>query len=754
MKLVKELLEGLEVVDFSVGMAGALATKFLVDAGARVQKVEPSAGDPFYDRYAAYEAWQRGKKSVRAPNEGEIDGFLSGADVCVIGGEDEPDLRWQHDADAIAERHPDLVILKFTGYPSGTPHAARPAVDILVQARSGLAFEQYSDRPLCHALPAPAYGAALMGLAGLFAALAERMRSGVGQIVEASLFLGALSWCVPYWFHAERPSGAFNALMPRDTRALIFRCADDRYLHFTLGTAGAKGHVYRVLGIDDPTLAQDDRGLPSAARGPKNFYGDVDLLQSHLAKWQTTDFLSALWAAGLPAEPVLRPGECWDDEQTQFNGVVVRDEDGMRHVGLPIQGKAAFAPASEVPSAAAARRATTETGPLAGVRVLDFGNFVAGPHGSVMLGDLGAEVIKVESLSGDPMRPYFRAFTASNRGKRGLAVDLKTPEGVSIAHRLCAGAHMVHHNFRPGVAERIGIDVATLTRINPRLIVVETSGYGSEGPKAQRGGLDMVLQALCGHEIHAAGKHNPPMCYRLTIVDYTAGILGTIASLMAFANQPTAQGGAAMNTNLLNSGIFLLSELVQRPSGEFAGAAELNATQTGFHPAEQFYRTSDGWVAIAVRSIGMVRALSDVLELGHETECAAGPLGRNRGGSPRGRHCAMEDRRACGPPRRAGRLDRRVPARRRRQDTRRPGHATRRRGHPRRAPAIRGVHQLGALVGLSRSPLHPRSLAPGLENIRAASCLSSATRMRKLTTTSSVASSRRTPALPLQWNLP
>jgi crotonobetainyl-CoA:carnitine CoA-transferase CaiB-like acyl-CoA transferase len=386
----------------------------------------------------------------------------------------------------------------------------------------------------------------------------------------------------------------------------------------------------------------------------------------------------------------------------------------MRHVGLPIQGRAAFAAASEVPSAAAARRAATETGPLAGVRVLDFGNFVAGPHGSVMLGDLGAEVIKVESLSGDPMRPYFRAFTASNRGKRGLAVDLKTPEGVSVAHRLCAGAHMVHHNFRPGVAERIGIDVATLSRINPRLIVLETSGYGSEGPKAQRGGLDMVLQALCGHEIHAAGKHNPPMCYRLTIVDYTAGILGTIASLMAFANQPTAQGGAAMNTNLLNSGIFLLSELIQRPSGEFAGAAELNATQTGFHPAEQFYRTSDGWVAIAVRSNGMVRALSDVLELGTKLNAPRARWGETEA-------AALADAIAQW---KTAELVARLDARGVWIEECRPDASDRILDDPvmrRAGVAIPGEHpqfgefiQLGALVGLSRSPLHPRSLAPGL----------------------------------------
>jgi len=208
------------------------------------------------------------------------------------------------------------------------------------------------------------------------------------------------------------------------------------------------------LGIDDPTLAQDDRGLPSAARGPRNFYGDIDLLQSYLSKWQSADFLKALWAVGLPAEPVLRPGECWDDEQTEHNEVVVRNEYGTRHVGVPIQGRV------NSESSAACRN------PIPGSRLSVLRRRVRSRHSRGRFRQLrgrpawvsdargsGCEVIKVEALSGDPLRGFFRAFTGSNRGKRGLAIDLKTPEGVAIAHRLCASAHIVHHNFRPGVAE-------------------------------------------------------------------------------------------------------------------------------------------------------------------------------------------------------------------------------------------------------------------------------------------------------------
>lgn len=204
------------------------------------------------------------------------------------------------------------------------------------------------------------------------------------------------------------------------------------------------------------------------------------------------------------------------------------------------------------------------------------------------------------------------------------------------------------------------------------------------------------------------------MCYRVTFVDYTAGLLGTIASLMAYANQPEAGGGATLSTNLLSSGVFLLSELIQRPSGEFAGVPQLDAAQTGFHPAERFYKTADGWVAISACTESMAFALAEALDLGAKllkprvswSEAEAAVLQTAIARLQTDELVARLETRGvwvekC--PSDAGISTLGNPA------------------MQRAGIAIRGQHpvygeflQLGALVGLSRSRLQPQSLAPQL----------------------------------------
>ena len=606
--------ENLSVVDFGLGLSGALVTRMLADAGARIQRIEPSAGDPFYELYPCYSVWRRDARISRAETLAAATALaaetLASANVCVVGGEDFPGLHWRLDVEDLARSHPRLVILEIAGYPHGTPKAKAPAVDLLVQAYSGLVHEQYSDRPMIHALPAPSYGAALQGLVGLLSALVDREQTGKGQIVRTSLLEGSMSWLGHSWFISERSDWSMDLVVPKDVSQLHFRCADGKYLHFALVTANARANVYGVLGIDDGAAATPHGGLPSLAKGARNFYGDVDLLQSYIIKWKRADLLEKLWALGVAAEPVNKPGEVWDDEQVVHNGTIWREADGVRRVGLPF--KVDFNDATEVPRA---RKTSDSAPPLQGVRIVDFGTFAAGPHASMILGDLGADVIKVESIAGDPIHAFYRPYSTSSRGKRHLAIDMKKPQGVEIALRLCRGADIVHHNFRPGVAARLGIDAQTLHRLKPSLIILETSGYGASGPKSQRAGIDYALQALCGHEEHAAGEGNGLTCYNLTTVDFAAGMLGAVGTLAAQLRKERSGNGAIVSNSLLETGLFLLSELIRAPDGTFMPLPGLNHEQTGFHPAEQLYKARDGWIAIAARTEETAQSLLDVLGL-------------------------------------------------------------------------------------------------------------------------------------------
>ncbi len=597
----------LTVVDTGIGMAPALVAKFLAESGATVIRLEPPSGDPFYGVYSAYEIWRRGARIEKDSGPARLHSLLASADICITGGEDFPGTKRPHGATALARDHPQLIVLDIAGFPSETCDVERPASDILVQACSGLAFEHYSARPLLMAFEPSNYGAALQGLAGLYAALYERESSGKGQVVSTSLFQGALTWVTSFWCEVSKPTPGFNFVMPLDPWPLVFQCADGRYLHIVLGSTGSKGRLYRILGIDDPTVDINDSGMPRPRADTKNFFGDVDLLASYFIKRQSGEVLQAMWEAGMAAEPVMAPGECWDDAQVQHNGIVIRDPDGTRHVGHPVKSARSPAPRSTVPPAG--RK------PLEGITVVDFGMFVAGPYSSVILSDLGADVIKVESLSGDPNRGVFRAFASANRGKRAISLDLKTREGLEIAHRLCLQADVVTNNFRTGVSARLGIDAKTLHRMKPQLVVLESSAYGATGPKSGRAGFDMAFQALCGHEHRAGGRGNPPLWNRTSMVDYAGGLMGAIAILQALHNRAREGGGAELNVALMNAGIFLLSELIQRADETFAGAPPLCREQTGYHPAEQMYRARDGWLAVAARDDTSARALAEVLGL-------------------------------------------------------------------------------------------------------------------------------------------
>jgi crotonobetainyl-CoA:carnitine CoA-transferase CaiB-like acyl-CoA transferase len=605
-----EGLRGLTVVDLGLGMAAALAAKFLREAGAEITRIEPAQGDPFYDAYPAYPVWRRGIRIEReaSPASGRIDDLLARADICIVGGEDYPGVERRNSAPELQLRHPNLIVLDIGGYPSGTAHAGRPATDALVQARSGLSYEHYSQRPLLMSFEPSSYGAALHGLCGLFAALLHRESTGKGQVVSTSLYEGALAWSLQLWCEMDKPTPATQFVMPKDPWPLIFRCADGVYVQVVLGSAGSKGRLYQILRINDPTVDINDSGMPKPTADAKNFFGDIDVLAKHVETWQSRALLEAIWAAGLPAEPVLAPGGCWDDAQVKHNGIVVRDADGTRSIGHPLTARASPAP----------RRATLAGGrtPLAGIKVIDFGAFVAGPYTSTVLADFGADVIKVEPLTGDPNRSIFRSWTSSNRGKRCLTIDLKTPEGLKIARQLCVAADVVTSNFRPGVSARLGIDAKALHGLKPELIVLESAAYGTTGPRADGSGFDMCFQALCGHDWRGGGTGNPPLWNRTSMVDFTGGLLGAVGVLQHLYQRARSGAGTELGAGLLNAGLFLLSELVQRPGGQFEGAPPLNARQTGYHPAEQLYQATDGWLAIAARGDAMAQRLLDVLDLG------------------------------------------------------------------------------------------------------------------------------------------
>jgi len=223
----------------------------------------------------------------------------------------------------------------------------------------------------------------------------------------------------------------------------------------------------------------------------------------------------------------------------------------------------------------ASSRRSGPAGPLSGVRVLDLSAYIAGPYGCTLLADQGADVIKIEPPDGDNLRQYpstlqseNRAFLGVNRSKQGVVLDLKRPEGLAVLLKLVIDADVLVHNFRPGVAERLGIDYARLKSINPRLIYCAVTGYGEEGPLRDKAGYDQVLQAMSGMCVLQGKPDGAPELVYGSLVDYyAAALLAAGVSSALFERERSGQG-QFVGVSLLRSALTMQSARMIWAEGE------------------------------------------------------------------------------------------------------------------------------------------------------------------------------------------
>jgi len=172
---------------------------------------------------------------------------------------------------------------------------------------------------------------------------------------------------------------------------------------------------------------------------------------------------------------------------------------------------------------------------LDGIVVLDFGQYLAGPFGPMVLADMGATVIKIEPVTGDNMRMASKPFFGCQRGKRSLALNVKAPEGLEVSRRLIAGADVVHHNMTRGTAGKLGIDYDACKAVKPDIVYCNTYAYGFPDPLGKFGGLDPLYQASAGLEFEAAAVHagNDPLYIRFGMCDASNALLSTVGVLLA-----------------------------------------------------------------------------------------------------------------------------------------------------------------------------------------------------------------------------
>jgi crotonobetainyl-CoA:carnitine CoA-transferase CaiB-like acyl-CoA transferase len=267
------------------------------------------------------------------------------------------------------------------------------------------------------------------------------------------------------------------------------------------------------------------------------------------------------------------------------------------------------------------KEATAHPGPLAGMRVLELAQIMAGPTCGMMLADMGADVIKVEKLpGGDDSRAYREPrvngvsapFMILNRNKRGIALNLKLAQGKEILLRMVKEADVLTENYRRGTLEKLGLGYDVLSKINPGLIYCAVSGYGRDGPYGDKGGFDLIAQGFSGLMSVTGEPGRPPAKTGNSIADINAGILATVGITAAYAHKLKTGRGQVVDTSLMEAA---LQQTYWHAAIYFATGESVGPTGSAhlLTAPYQAFRASDGWINIGGANQANWERITDVL---------------------------------------------------------------------------------------------------------------------------------------------
>ena len=611
---------GFRVIDFCQGIAGPMATMLLADFGAEVIKVEPPGGDRMRE-HPGYWCWNRNKRVVTLDLH-QFDGLaaarqlLASADAAVFDWTPGELERSGLDSVSVRGADPALVHAWFPPYSPLGRWSQLPPDEGLLEAVSGVAWLQmsYEDRPTYLVTPQVQYGQAMLGAGALAAALYAKLRTGRGQTLEVSGLHGVA---------AVESGGTIKAgemfrLGGRGSRGgvpnyRLYECADGKW--FFLGTLTPQFFLKALEATDMLHLMalEGVEGEFTNLLKPGVNQQVIEALEARFKEKPRQEWLDILQEAGVPRGPVGTLEEWFNSETVRANGMRVElEHERLGRVvipGVPVKLSATPGAVRHLPQPAALADIPAHVrvrggdgpvlpgGPLAGVRVLDLGAFIAGTYAPTILANWGADVIKVEPLEGDPFRTYGLGFVGYNRGKRSLAIDLKRPEGREVFLDLVRVSDVVLDNFRLGVRERLGIDYAALRAVNPRIISCSVTGYGPSGPLAQDPGFDPLVQARSGL-MALQGGDDEPVFYQIPVNDTASAMMAAFGVVAALAAREVTGEGQEVTTCLANQSVLTLSGEVTwyegRPPNPKGGLDLL-----GLSALNRYYQCADGWVLIA-----------------------------------------------------------------------------------------------------------------------------------------------------------
>ncbi len=649
-------LTDIRVLDLSVGPVGGVATMVLADFGAEVIKVEPAGGDPWRS-LAASPMWLRGKRSLEldaVAERGRLEELIRQADVVVSTDSPARARERRLEYADIRALNESAVCCSITGFGPAGPYAEYPAYEGVVTAKSGrmlsFAGQRLREGPGFAAVPVGSHGASQGAVQGIVAALIERQRCGHGQIVETSLLQGLMPFDLlqllltqlserepevyPQLFNigGGMPTLNYHPVMTRDGRWI------------QLGNL-LEHLFYAFMDAADLTpLFAEERWQGGQAEWTAEATEEMrDRILERMQERSCDEWMQIFRAQGnVAAEPFTPTHEAVDNLDMAANGDVITIDDPalgpVRQAGpiahlretpaevrapAPTVGEAnglSWTPRDDVPMLGSPSGAAPSGKPLDGFTVLEFATIIATPIGVSMLADLGARVIKVEPIGGDPFRGMgagpLRGLLASktNAAKESICIDLKSAEGQAIVADLIGRADAIVHNYRPDVPERLGIGYETARAIKPEIVWVSANGYGPDAPGARRPSAHPIPGAAIGGALFQAGAAMPPAgCETIDEIreaarqlmraneanpDPNTGLLVASAALLGLCAQRRYGVGQEIYVNMLTANAYANSDDFLRYADK-PPRRQVDAELHGTAPWYRLYQASEGWVFLA-----------------------------------------------------------------------------------------------------------------------------------------------------------
>jgi crotonobetainyl-CoA:carnitine CoA-transferase CaiB-like acyl-CoA transferase len=671
-------LDGVQVVELGQGVAAAFGAKLMALLGAAVIKVETPEGDttrrfgpfpgaiPDPEKSGLFQYLNADKRGITldllsANDRRMLDGVLAGADILIHDVPPAARADCGLDSGVLSRNHPRLIVTSISAYGGFGPRADYRAHEINALHSSGLAAlnPRLSDRP--DLPPLKPYGhhaefhGGLYAAAAALAALRYRTKSGAGQAIDVSeqeCLAAALELSLVWYTYEGKRTSRMGWVNSAPTG--IFDCADGIAEVMCVEDA----HWHRLAEFLNRREWLDEEIFKQRPSRIQNSDAANALVQSALVDRRMLEVVRGLQAVRVPASPVSTMEELYNDEHLK-----------SREFFVPLPGASVLAPSvpfkstamgwsmrrtaprlgehdGEVQREIAARSGAelnpmagrdarptekAQTGPLSGVRVLDFSWVWAGPFCTLQLAHLGAEVIRVETSKRPCINrvipPYAEgkagvnragSFNQWNQGKRSLQLDLAKPQAAEIARELARHCDIAVENFAPGVIDRFGVGYQALRAARPDLIMLSMSGYGQTGPYAKFVSYGLMIASHCGLHTMSSYEGDRPRELGISYADPTTGIFGAYLIIAALMHRDRTGKGQHIDLSMLEAMEMIMPE----PLLEYAIGGGREPHPMGNHDPwmapHNCYKArgdAEAWVTIAVGNEVEWTALCGVMEM-------------------------------------------------------------------------------------------------------------------------------------------